>query len=76
MARNIASRLERLENAIKPTRRQFFVFGDCHGENVEAEMQRLRGEHGPIRDDEFVVITWQSPVCSVFGIAEQAVRND
>jgi hypothetical protein len=61
MVRNFASRLDRLEDAIKPARRQFFVWGVAEGKDIEAEKQRLRDQHGPIQEDEFVVFSWLAP---------------
>jgi hypothetical protein len=54
--RSIASRLGRLEGAVQP-RRHFIIFGGWGDVDIddEAEKQRLRNEHGPIREDEFVL---------------------
>jgi hypothetical protein len=56
--RSIASRLGRLEGAVQP-RRHFIIFGGWGDVDIDddAEKQRLRNEHGPIREDEFVVVT-------------------
>ena len=60
VARNTA-RLARLEQALKTTSRQFIVWAGADGDDIEAEKQRLRAAHGPVEDDEFLVVSWLAP---------------
>ena len=60
MASNTKARLGRLEETLKPATRQFVVWGGVDGVDAEAEKQRLRQERGPIRDEEFLVVSWLS----------------
>jgi hypothetical protein len=73
--RTARSRLGRLEAAIKPQGKKFFLWdrGDLDPEfDLEAEKQRLRDEEGMSDSDQLIIVSWLRPDEGVGRVTETA----